>query len=120
MPETEVLEEMKSHLKNYPERKRELRESFERVEEKLDRHIEQHDIDYKKLLLWAIGILISVFSTLGTWFITYGSLQEKVASLEDEQKQLVTRQEYAGLLNLLDERFKNLNEKLDKIITATR
>jgi hypothetical protein len=63
---------------------------------------------------------MGLFGTLGTWFITCGSLQEKVRSIEDEQKEYVTRQEFNGLLNLLDERFKNLNEKLDKIITATR
>jgi hypothetical protein len=90
------------------------------IEEKLDTHINQHNEDYKKLLWWAITILLGLVGTLGTWFVTYGSLQEKVAKIEDEQKELVTREEYAGLLNLLDERFKNLNEKLDKIITATK
>jgi hypothetical protein len=90
------------------------------IESKLDSHIEQHNEDYKKLLWWAITILIGLVGTLGTWFITYGSLQEKVRSIEEEQSEYITRQEFNGLLNLLDERFKNLNEKLDKIITATR
>lgn len=90
------------------------------IETKLDTHIEQHTKDYQKLLWWAITILIGLIGTLGTWFVTYGSLQEKVTKIETEQKDLVTRDEYRGLLNLLDERFKNLNEKLDKIITATR
>ena len=90
------------------------------IESKLDSHIEQHTEDYKKLLWWAITILIGLIGTLGTWFITYGSLQEQVRSMKDEQKEYITRQEFNGLLNLLDERFKNLNEKLDKIITATR
>jgi hypothetical protein len=90
------------------------------IETKLDTHIEQHNEDYKKLLWWAISILLGLVGTLGTWFVTYGSLQEKVIKIEQDQKELVTRDEYKGLLNLLDERFKNLNEKLDKIITATR
>lgn len=90
------------------------------IESKLDAHIEQHNEDYKKLLYGAITILIGLAGTLGTWFITYGSLQEKVKTIESDQKEYITRQEFNGLLNLLDERFKNLNEKLDKIITATR
>jgi hypothetical protein len=94
--------------------------TLEHIEKKLDTHIEQHNEDYRKLLYWALTILCGLIGTLGTWFVTYGSLQEKVAKIEDEQKELVTREEYAGLLNLLDERFKNLNEKLDKIITATK
>lgn len=90
------------------------------IEAKLDSHIEQHTEDYKKLLWWAISILVGLIGTLGTWFITYGTLQEKVRTIETDQKEYITRQEFNGLLNLLDERFKNLNEKLDKIITATR
>lgn len=95
-------------------------QALSHIEEKLDSHIERHNEDYKKLLWWAISILIGLIGTLGTWFITYGALQEKVDSIEADQKEYITRQEFNGLLNLLDERFKNLNEKLDKIITATR
>jgi hypothetical protein len=90
------------------------------IESKLDSHIEQHTEDYKKLLWWAISILIGLIGTLGTWFVTYGSLQEKIRNIESSQRELVTREEYEGLRNLLDEKFKNINEKLDKIITATK
>lgn len=95
-------------------------QALQHIEAKLDSHIERHNEDYRKLLWWAVSILLGVIGTLATWFITYGSLQEKVAKMEADQKELVTRDEYKGLLNLLDERFKNLNEKLDKIITATK
>lgn len=90
------------------------------IESKLDSHIEQHNEDQRKLLVWAVGILIGFLATIVGGFITYGSFQEKVSKLEARQTEYVTRDEYKGLLNLLDERFKNLNEKLDKIITATR
>jgi hypothetical protein len=90
------------------------------IESKLDSHIEQHNEDYRKLLYWAISILLGLIGTLGTWFITFGSLQEKIHTIEAEQQDLVTREEYQGLKNLLDERLRNINEKLDRIITATR
>lgn len=95
-------------------------QALSHIESKLDSHIEQHNEDSRKLLWWLVSILIGLIGTLGTWFVTYGSLQEKVMKIEADQKELVTRDEYKGLLNLLDERFKNLNEKLDKIITATK
>ena len=90
------------------------------IESKLDKHIEQHTTDTRKLLLWAIGILIGMIGSVATGFITYGSMQEEIRHLSDEQANFVTQAEYRGLISLFDEKFRNINEKLDKIISATR
>lgn len=86
-----------------------------RVEEKIDAHIEQHNEDYKKLLWWIIAVLIALVGSTATWFISIGTLQEKVAQLEAGSKKGVTQQELAALIELTNVKFQNINEKLDDI-----
>lgn len=92
--------------------------TIEHIEKKIDLHISKHDEDQKKLFYWAIGILLSLLGTVMTGFITYGSIQEKVMTIEKRQESFVTQQQFNGLNNLLDERFRNMNEKLDDIKNA--
>lgn len=56
--------------------------------------------------------------TLSTWFVTYGSLTEKVHTLERAQLDYITRDEFDGLENLINEKFSNLNDKIDDIKKA--
>lgn len=88
------------------------------IEKKIDLHIQRHEEDQKKLFYWAIGILLSLFGTVTTGFVTYGTMQEKVATIEKRQELFVTQQQFNGLSDLLNERLKNMNEKLDNILKA--
>lgn len=85
------------------------------IEEKIDTHIEQHNEDYKKLLWWIIAVLIGLLGSVAAWFISIGTIQEKVTQLESDNKDRVTRQELLSTILLIDEKFKNINEKLDDI-----
>lgn len=85
------------------------------IEEKIDTHIKQHNKDFRSLLGWAVGIILSVIGTLATWFVTWGTIQEKVAQIEARQQSYVTRSEFDGLKDLLNEKFQNVNQKLDDI-----
>lgn len=85
------------------------------IEEKIDTHIEQHNEDYKKLLWWIIAVLIGLLGSVAAWFISIGTIQEKVTQLESDNKDKVTRQELLSTILLIDEKFKNINEKLDDI-----
>lgn len=87
------------------------------IEEMLQMHIERHNEDYKKLLWWVIGTMGALVASTATWFINYGTLQEKVNTLERKQQDSVTQQQLNGLRELLDERFKNIDYKLDKILS---
>lgn len=89
--------------------------TLDHIERKIDAHIEQHNEDYKKLLWWVIGVLIGLVGSVATWFISIGSIQEKVSQLEADNKDKVTRQELLSTINLFDEKFRNINEKLDDI-----
>lgn len=89
--------------------------TLENIESKLDDHILRHDEDYKKLLFWIIGTLFGLIGMIAAWFISVGTIQEKVSQLEEESKDKVTRQELLSTISLIDERFKNINEKLDDI-----
>lgn len=92
--------------------------SIANVEKKIDLHISKHDEDQKKLFYWAMGILLGLLGTVITGLITYGSMQEKVITIEKRQESFVTQQQFNGLNTLLDERFRNMNEKLDDIKEA--
>lgn len=92
--------------------------TIERVEHKIDTHIEKHNEDYKRLLWWIIGSLIGVMGSTAAWFISMGTMQEKVAQIERNEQTYVTRVEFDGLENLLTEKFTNINNKLDEIKNA--
>lgn len=88
------------------------------IEEKIDNHIDQHNEDYKKLLWWIIAILVGLVGSVGTWFISIGAIQEKVNQLETDSKDKVTRQELLSSIDLINNKFLNINEKLDDIKDA--
>lgn len=89
--------------------------ALEHIKSKIDTHIVQHNDDVKRLLWWIITVLIGLIGAVATWFISVGSLQEKVMQLEADNKDKVTRQELLSTVVLFDEKFKNINEKLDDI-----
>ena len=89
--------------------------SLQRLEEKLDNHMLRHDEDYKRLLWWIIGTLISLIIGGVSILITYGQTVEKVNRLESEQSNKVDRQELQASVLLIDEKFKNVSDKLDDI-----
>ena len=90
-------------------------EDTTRIEEMLTDHVAVHDADYKKLLWAVIAVLFGLVGTTATWFISIGHMEEKVTQLEAAQQDKVSRQEMLGSMNLIDERFRNINEKLDDI-----
>lgn len=90
-------------------------EQFQRLEEKLDNHIKRHDEDYKKLLLWIVSTVIGLVIGAVSIFITYGQTIEKVYQLEEETEDKVDRSELQASVLLIDEKFANINEKLDDI-----
>lgn len=92
--------------------------SLTHIEEKIDNHIEQHNEDYKRLLWWIIAVLIGLIGSIAAWFTSVGAIQEKVVQLEADNKDKVTRQELLSTILLIDEKFKNINEKLDDIKEA--
>lgn len=93
-------------------------DSFARIEEKLDEHIKRHDEDYKRLLLWIVSTVIGLVIGGVSIFVTWGSTLEKVDQLEKEQADKVDRQELQAAIALIDNKFDNINEKLDDIKEA--
>jgi len=90
-------------------------ESLQHIEKKIDDHVIKHDEDYKRLLIWVITTLIALIGVTATWFTTAGALQEKVLQLEVKSSDSISRDEWEGSLDLFDEKFKNINDKLDDI-----
>jgi hypothetical protein len=90
-------------------------ESFLRIEEKLDEHIKRHDEDYKRLLFWIISTIIGLVIGGISIFVTWGATLEKVSQLEKEQDSKVDRQELQAAISLIDNKFENINDKLDDI-----
>lgn len=90
-------------------------EQFQRLEEKLDNHIKRHDDDYKKLLLWIVSTLLGLVLGGISMFITYGQTIEKVSRLEEETSEKVSRTELQSSIELINEKFSNINQKLDDI-----
>jgi hypothetical protein len=90
-------------------------EQFNRLEKKLDDHIKRHDEDYRKLLLWIVSTVIGLVIGAVSIFVTYGQTIEKVSKLEEENSQKVNRTELQASIDLINEKFNNINEKLDDI-----
>ena len=90
-------------------------EYLQQIAEKLDLHIQKHDDDYKQLLWWIIGTIVGLFVSGVSMFITYGQTIEKVNRLENEQADKVNRQELQSAISLIDNKFDNIDEKLDDI-----
>lgn len=90
-------------------------EQFQRLEEKLDAHIKRHDDDYKKLLMWIVSTLLGLVLGGISMFITYGQTIEKVSRLEEETSEKVSRTELQSSIELINEKFSNINQKLDDI-----
>lgn len=86
-----------------------------RIEKKLDEHIVRHDQDYKKLMMWVVSTLVGLILASISMFVTYGQTLEKVSQLENQINKKVERQELSSVINLFDEKFSNINEKLDDI-----
>lgn len=90
-------------------------DSLNHIEKKIDDHVVKHDEDYKRLLIWVITTLVALIGATATWFTTVGALQEKVSQLEIRSSNSISRDEWEGSLDLFDEKFKNINDKLDDI-----
>ena len=90
-------------------------ESDLRLEEKLDGHIARHEQDYKTLLWWIIGTLIALLGSSTTGFISIGKTQEQVNQLSIQQQDKVSRIELQGIVNLFNEKFSNIDGKLNDI-----
>lgn len=91
---------------------------LKRIEDKVDSHVAKHDEDYKRLLMWIISTVIGLLVGGISIFITWGSTVEKVNQLEEEQSEKVDRVELQAAIALIDNKFDNINEKLDDIKRA--
>lgn len=85
---------------------------IDRVEQKIDDHIVKHDEDYKKLLWWLIGILVALLGSFATGFITIGADQNRILQLEKQQEASVSRVEFNGSIELMNNKLKNIDDKL--------
>lgn len=113
-----VKSKYKAPIKNIAKRAMDDETVIERVEHKIDTHIDKHNEDYKRLLWWIIGSLIGVMASTAAWFVSMGSMQEKVFQLESDTKDKITRQEFLSFVELMNVKFTNINEKLDDIKDA--
>ncbi len=85
------------------------------LEEKLDKHIEKHDVDNTKLLWWIISVLIMLLVTASGGYVSFGRNDQRLANLESVQKEFVTRAELTGAIALINNKFENISDKLDEI-----
>lgn len=90
-------------------------DSLKRVEDKLDTHIKKHDEDYRKLILWLASTIIGLVVSAVSMFVAYGQTVEKVNQLEIDNEEKVDRKELQSAISLIDNKFDNINEKLDDI-----
>jgi hypothetical protein len=86
------------------------------IEKKLDDHIMKHDADYNKLLWWIIGTLVTLLMTASTGFISIGKDQERIAQIEKDQNEYVTKAELQGTIALFNNKIDNLTEKIDRLL----
>jgi flagellar basal body-associated protein FliL len=89
-----------------------------RIEKKIDGHIVVHEEDNKKLLWWIIGTLLTLILIGASGFVSLGSSQEKIATLQNNQKDFVTRAELTGAIALFNNKIDNLSEKIDRLINT--
>lgn len=85
------------------------------LEKKIDDHIAQHDVDYKKLLWWIITTLITLLIASAGGFVTIGNDQQRILQLEKLQEANVSKVEFTGTIALWNNKMDNMNEKLDSI-----
>lgn len=90
-------------------------EAINRVERKIDDHIVKHDEDYKKLLWWLVGILILLLGSFATGFMAVGAGQNRILQLEKLQEASVSRVEFNGSIDLMNNKLKNIDDKLNDI-----
>jgi peptidoglycan hydrolase CwlO-like protein len=91
-------------------------EEITRIEEKFDNHIAKYDDDYKKLLWWIVGTLVTILILATSTFKSIGSNEQKISQLETNQKDFVTRAELTGTIALFNNKMDNLSEKIDRLI----